>query len=321
MINEAANRIAKKLKGYVDDKFLDLSASVGKLFAQQDAFGAKLESLSVPKDGKDAEVDYDKVAALVADEVGKIPVPKDGADADEGRIEQQLILGLTKYLNEKFEALPTPRDGKDADVTLIAQLVVDEVARAVAVIPVPERGPKGDAGRDGDPGPAGDVGRDAIDLRIVTDFDDSRVYPKGTVASWRGGLIKAERKTEPLLDDDYAKAGWAVIMNGVFGESEESRDDGRFILRTTTYTDGRKFERETVTAAMIYRGIWAETEKYLKGDVVTSNNQSWCCQGEASTDRPGTSKAWRLIARRGADASVSTQRSSTPVRLGDGGKR
>jgi len=61
-------------------------------------------------------------------------------------------------------------------------------------------------------------------------------------------------------------------------------------------------ESRSSAAAMIYRGIYSDQQRYTAGDTVTWSGSCWHCN-ETTTDRPGDgSKAWTLMVKRGADA-------------------
>jgi integrin beta 3 len=204
------------------------------------------------------------------------PAGAPGAPGDRG---EQGIAGETGKPGADGKDGTPGRDGKDAD----PEFVRAEVARAVAAIP---------AAKDGTPG------KDAIAVEILPGIDESKSYPRGTYAEYRGGEIRAIRNTDPITDG-LEKAGWVVSRNGIADESEETLDEGRTIRRTTVYTSGRKFVRESKTAAIIYRQVWREGE-YLPGDIVTWSGSTWHCQ-EQTTDKPGISAAWKLMVKRGND--------------------
>lgn len=212
---------------------------------------------------------------------------------------------VAKHVLSRLDDLGKELEAVRAEVisaATIAELVRLEVERVVSLQPLPatgERGKQGDPGRDGKDGADGEPGRDAIDISPLAEVDESRAYPRGTVACYRGGVIFALRKTDPLMDDDLEKAGWRVCMNGVWGESQELEDDGRTFKRVTSYTDGRKFESRTTLSFPLYRNIWKEGA-YKRGDVVTTGGSSWHCQ-EDTTDKPGASKAWAMMVKRGRD--------------------
>lgn len=160
-------------------------------------------------------------------------------------------------------------------------------------------GRDGKDGRDGRDGADGTPGRDALDLEILPGIDETKTYPRGTFAEHRGGVILAVRNTDPMEAGELARAGWTVVMNGIAEETEETLDDGRTIARRTIYTDGRVFERKVMTALLIYRGVWREGQ-HERGDVTTWAGSAWHCQ-EATTEKPGTSSAWKLMVKSGRD--------------------
>lgn len=64
----------------------------------------------------------------------------------------------------------------------------------------------------------------------------------------------------------------------------------------------------------VFRGVFRAGQSYLCGDTVTFDGSQWHCNSP-SGDRPGTSKAWQLMVRKGADgksAPPSPPRSTTP---------
>lgn len=156
---------------------------------------------------------------------------------------------------------------------------------------------RGAPGSNGQPG-IGTPGRDAIEIRILPAIDEARSYPEGTCASYRGGVIRAERDTDPL-DDDITKSGWRVLLEGIAEESELETEGGRYVERTTTYTSGKTFTRKLQTHAMIYRGTWGE-RAFEQGDTATWDGSLWHCE-KATSDKPGLSDSWKLVAKRGRD--------------------
>lgn len=187
-----------------------------------------------------------------------------------------------------------------------------------------ERGEKGDPGRegkdgrDGRDGKDGAPGRDALELEILPAIQEGKSYPRGTFAQFAGGIIRAVRATDPLVDGNLAAAGWQVVLNGIAEELEEISEDGRTIRRRTFYTDGRALEREFKMAAMLYRGVWREGQ-HCSGDVVTWAGSAWHCQQD-TTDKPGTSSAWRLMVKSGRDGrdapgAAHPAAAPAPVRL------
>ncbi|TJV09494.1 MAG: hypothetical protein E5Y35_14655, partial [Mesorhizobium sp.] len=55
---------------------------------------------------------------------------------------------------------------------------------------------------------------------------------------------------------------------------------------------------------MSYRGVWGDSEVYRKGDVTTHAGSAWHCEAASSVgQRPGAGAGWRLMVKRGRDAS------------------
>jgi hypothetical protein len=158
---------------------------------------------------------------------------------------------------------------------------------------------RGAPGRDGKDGERGPAGRDAIEVRILSGIDESKSYPEGSCARHRGGVVRAERQTDPVTDGDLLRAGWAVVLDGIAEESERVLDDGRMLERTTVYTSGRSFTRRIETAVAIYRGVWKEGS-YRRGDLVTRDGSQWHCEKDTAAT-PGLSPDWRLCVKRGRD--------------------
>jgi len=218
------------------------------------------------------------LAALVSDAVAAIPKPQDGERGERG---------------EKGES---GQDGRTLTAEEIRPVVAEFVAKAVAEIPVPKDGQRGEIG------PSGRDGRDAIQLEIMPAVDPERRYARNTVARHAGGLIRAFRDTDVINLAEMEKSGWECILEGIAGETEEVLDGGRLIKRTTTYTSGRKLEREFKTSAWVDRGIWKEGT-YEQGDVVAWGGSSFVAQRETmeKPDSINTSGDWRLVAKRGRD--------------------
>jgi hypothetical protein len=82
------------------------------------------------------------------------------------------------------------------------------------------------------------------------------------------------------------------------------------------HSSGRVAGKTLFIPAMIYRGVWREGE-FDQGDVATWGGSAWHCQ-QKTTDKPGTSAAWRLMVKEGArgkDAGVSPPASFKTVSL------
>jgi hypothetical protein len=170
-------------------------------------------------------------------------------------------------------------------------------------------GKDGRDGRDGKDGATGvrgekgDPGRDALAIDILPTIDETKSYPRGTFAEYRGGMIRAIRNTDPIAAGaglTLASLGWSIAARGVWEETEELLADGRTTVRKTKYTCGTVFERKTKSAQIIYRDIFRPETEYDKGDIVTFGGSTWHCMVDKPTDKPGISDQWRLIVKKGA---------------------
>jgi hypothetical protein len=167
-----------------------------------------------------------------------------------------------------------------------------------------EKGIDGVSGKDGAAGvrgEKGDPGRDALAIDILPTIDETKSYPRGTFAEYRGGTIRAIRNTDPITAGlTLASHGWSIAARGVWEETEELLADGRTTVRRTKYTCGTVFERKTKSAQIIYRDIFRPETEYDKGDIVTFGGSTWHCMVDKPTDKPGISDQWRLIVKKGA---------------------
>ena len=122
------------------------------------------------------------------------------------------------------------------------------------------------------------------------------------------------RETAPLaarvqeLESRVAEKGDAGPV-GEQGASGEAGDgiasvgitqgtDERDFTITVMQSSGVKTESTFHLPVIIYRQVWRDGE-YTQGDVVTHSGSAWHCQLERTTDKPGTSEAWRLMVKTG----------------------
>jgi hypothetical protein len=296
-------------------------------------------ALPKAQDGKDA--DPVEIASLIVEDVAKlIPAPADGksvtveelaplVDEVVGKKLPNLFMinedGMlvTAYANGEAKSIGKVRgepgvrgasvmDGNvDEDGTLILRMSDGRMLQTGVV--------RGHDGRDGKDGDKGAPGRDAHEIQILPGIDESKTYIDGIVAYWRGGLIRSVRQTDPIVDGDILSAGWKVYLRGIAEEHEEQVEDGRFIEKTTVYTDGTEFKRRHKTATPLYQGVWREAS-YLKGDVVTWAGSSFIAQRDTS-DKPETTDAWKLSTKRGRDGKDGKNDRPPPVVKLDPGKR
>jgi hypothetical protein len=283
-----------------------------------DLVSSAVEALPKPQDGK--SVTIDDVAPLVSDLVGKavaeLPAqPVSRHVNEEGVLVEVFADGAHKAIG-KVRGADGARgasvmDGDiDDDGALVLRMSDGRNVKAGIV--------RGADGRPGEQGPAGARGRDAIEIAIAPGIDEARAYPEGFLACWRGGIIRAERQTDPVVDGDIVAAGWRVAVNGIAEETERDLDDGRVIERTTVYTSGTTFVRQIVTATPIDRGVWREGA-FRKGDGVSYGGSFFIArQDTGQADKPGESDKWRLAVKRGRngqDGLVKAERAPPIVRI------
>lgn len=228
------------------------------------------------KDGKDGVIPVSLIEQTVQNVMAAHPKPKDGAAGKDGT---------------------AGKDGVSVNVDSIVLMVNEAVERAIAKIPHP---------RDGEDG------RDASQINPLPSIDLKRSYARGQFADHKGGMVRAVRQTDPLEGVTLEQAGWVVCMKGIASEVEE--EQGRIRRRTTTYTDGTTWVRESKTTELRYHGLW-KAGAYERGDSVTWNGSGWHCERD-TTDEPETSDAWKLMVKRGRDGkSPQPEMKRGPVNL------
>lgn len=169
-------------------------------------------------------------------------------------------------------------------------------------IPGPEgkQGPPGIRGEKGDCGAAGKDGLDGIGLA--------------------GGFIGRDgHLVLTFTDGRTAKLENVVGKDGKDGEPGKDGRDGLGFEDLNIDYDGErevtiKLSRDGVTTiarkidfpVAIYRGVYVEGKQYVRGDMVTWGGSLYHCN-EPTGDKPGgTSKAWTLAVKRGADGRDKT---------------
>jgi hypothetical protein len=242
--------------------------------------------LPLPKDGSSVTLDDLRpvVASEVAAAVALIPAPKDGKSFDEPTLKQW----ISSLLSAEVASLPKPKDGDSVHPDTVALMVTREVAKALAELPRP---------KDGDPG------RDATQYEPLLSIEDAKSYPRGTFAAHRGGMIRSFRQTDPVGDAGLFAAGWAVMLNGIASESEETANDGRTDKRVTHYTDGTVLERVISRSVVIDRGVYREGTAYAKGDGVSWGGSFWIAQRDTEAKPDAKDGSWRLSVKKGQDKS------------------
>jgi hypothetical protein len=181
-----------------------------------------------------------------------------------------------------------------------------------------ERGDIGARGDRGEKGEQGERGLDGIEIKILSDIDVNRSYPKGTYAIHEDLFMRADRSTSAVVDGDVKSAGWLPL----FGETDcdvTLSEDGRTAVFTATKVSGRVIEKRLSIPAVIDRGVYKADRQYVAGDGCTWNGSFWIAQRETSSapNAPGC-EDWRLAVKRGQDGKSSgeqTRRTQEPVKL------
>lgn len=225
--------------------------------------------------------------------------PVDGKDADEEAITAKIMDAVL----ERVEAIPVPkdgqpgRDGADADSDEICARVMDAVMAKVAEIPLP---------KDGAPGRDGSDGKDGAD----------GVGLAGALIDRDGELVVT------LTDGQHKKLGVVVGKDGLQGEKGSDGRDGFGFEDMFVEFDGErsatlKFVKgdnsksfHMTMPTIIDRGVWKEGT-YERGDAVSWGGSLWIAQEETS-DKPETTKAWRLAVKRGRDGKDGVMKVATP---------
>lgn len=275
------------------------------------------------RDGKDGTNGKDATHADIVKALGEhlaanpIREPKDGRDGRDG-------------INGKDGT-----NGKSAD-----PITPDDIEHAVSVYmqkhPVVDGrdGKDGENGRDGidgkhgldgvdgkdaTPGKDGSDGRDGKDGKSVT-FDD--VWPRLREECLKHMPVATELM--PQLESMFSK--WALDSERRFHELvqktldaiEKPKDgkDGRdgidftnwdiklsedFRTLTLSLQRGEDIvERSVAFPCPLHRGIWDEQADYAAGDMVTRDGSIWLAVADHRGDKPGFTKSWRLVVKRGS---------------------
>lgn len=139
--------------------------------------------------------------------------------------------------------------------------------------------------------------KDGEDGKSVT-VDDVMPLLKAHHAEWAIGF---ERNAQAVLQ--RAVDAMPKPKDGLDGfnlEDLQLEFDGE---RTATLSFSRGELRKTHAMRfpmVIDRGVYKTGQDYERGDGVTWGGNFWICQ-EDTSDKPGTSKAWRLAVKKGRD--------------------
>lgn len=245
---------------------------------------------------KERPLDQERMNKAIADAIARIP-PLPPVEIDYELINAN-IAKTAEELISKIELPPGPagKDGRDGIDGKDGESIKGDRGEPGSSIKG-DQGEKGDPGEPGEKGITGDPGRDAAELDILPSIDETKSYRRGTWASHNGGLIKAERQTDPVTDG-LIKAGWSVMVEGVSAIVVTQADDPRELEVATMLTSGTKAIASFRVPLPIYRGTWREGP-YAKGDQTTWDGSQWHSEIDGNTDKPGTTPNWKMCVRKG----------------------
>jgi hypothetical protein len=201
---------------------------------------------------------------------------------------------LHSVIEEQVKNIPIPKDGEAGKNATSEQIAEAVTAWMVANFVQPKDGIDGNHGQDGS------NGKDAADIDIIPAIDENKSYPKGTWASYKGGLIKSLRDTHPMGQKSLLEAGWDIVVQGIQAIEVHPLDDNEFAIKSVL-TGGQDHITKMAIPAMVYKGVWKESNgAYKKGHTVTQSGSLWVCL-KATDTKPGSSDDWQLAAKRGTD--------------------
>lgn len=206
---------------------------------------------------------------------------------------------IERIVSDKVSAavaeMPSPRDGKDADPAQVAALVVAEVEKAVAAIPVAKDG-VGLAGAL--------IDRDGNLVVTLTDGNTKTlgaVVGKDVDLNAVAEMVKAEVAKIPTPKDGVDGVG--------FDDIDLVEVDGLLNLRFSRGDTVKDF----IIPVPIDQGVWTE-KPYRKGSGVTWGGSFWIAQKDTSAKPDTPDSGWRLAVKRGRDGKAGD-----PGKKGDPG--
>ena len=283
------------------------------------ADAVKLAVAAMPKalDGKDADMrEVERMVALAAEQF------------DEARSQDAAqVLAWMEGVEKRFDDLPKPRDGadgKNVDPSAFAQMVGDEVAKAIDALPTPQDG-KSVTAEDMRPlvaelvsaalddavkaiPPAKD-GRDGVDGKDGLDAVTPIIKDGVLLFTMSDGSIKEVGK----IDGKDGEPGRDGVDGLGFDDLAAEYDGERgIVLRFVRGEQVKEFAFSM--PVVIDRGVWADGKDggYAKGDAVTWAGSVWISQKDSNGDKPDGGDGWRLSVKRGRDGKDGVVRDMTP---------
>jgi len=285
-INEAINSKVKSLK---DDL-------IGSIANEQRRHLIQLSKTAVKSEIMDLGT---SLRAVIEEQVKNIPAPKDGEPGKDATSEQ-IAEAVTAWMVANFVQPKDGIDGQNGQDGKDGVSVSVEDVKELAEGWLSKNIQQPVNGSDGKDGLNGSHGKDAADIDVLPAIDENKSYPKGTWASYKGGLIKSIRDTHPIGEKSLLESGWDIVVQGIQAIEVHPLDDGEFAIKSVL-TGGQDHITKMAIPAMVYKGVWKESNgAYKKGHTVTQSGSLWVCL-KATETKPGSSDDWQLAAKRGTD--------------------
>lgn len=296
----------------------------------------RLDDLEIRSVGISEEAARLLVADAVAKAIADIPAPPEQSSPWRPSDDE-----LRALLQPMVDALPAPENGKSVTVEEVAPLVAEQVAIAVAALPLPapvepnddqlrgiiasliEALPKPENGKsvtvsDVAPMIADEVAKAVSALPAAKDG----VGLAGAIIDRDGHLVVtltdgATKELGPVVgkdvDERAVEARLKELVDAIpkakdgldgFGFDDMSADyDGERGLVLRFVRGERVKEFSFSMPVVIDRGVWIEGRDggYAKGDGVTWAGSFWISQKDENDDKPDGGEGWRLAVKRGRD--------------------
>jgi hypothetical protein len=231
--------------------------------------------------------------------------------AENEELKTRIAALEARPLPEKGETGERGADGISPEPEVVAEafrpvaetLISEAVAKAVAEIPPPEKGEKGDTGERGDPGEKGQDGRDGEngkdgrgvkdllidrDGHLVATMDDGEMKSLGPVTGKDGKDGEPGRDGFSLDDFDCQPV-----------------DERTIKLMFTRGETVHSYELEFPVT--IYRGVFKAGETYARGDATTWGGSLWIAEKETDAKPDTPESGWRLAVKKGRDGKDKTK--------------
>jgi hypothetical protein len=232
-----------------------------------------------------------------------VPVPEPVAPTAE-----QIAMAVQKHLEANPVHLPEPLAPTDDQISMAVKkhMADNPVAAPEPMAPSAAQVEQAVASYiKANPPQDGQRGLDALEINILPRIESGRGYARGTYACHNGGILKAISETVP--GDDPLKCGWQVVIDGVKATEVHPISEGVVAIKTVLTSGGSSIAKVEFPV-MSYQGTWKISHgEYSKGHMATHQGSLWHCNRQTA-DRPGTSDAWTLAVKKGADFTAQKTR-------------